>query len=318
VGASLGQQSTPATAPGWAVLGPAGSGRRVGLLEAAGLLRGLPVGAVSAYGLPGGDGSTVDDLFAVDLAAVADTVLARVGAQESRAVALAVLRTDAPFTDPAAAMAARLGIEVRTVRSEAAAARAGALTTPGSEAGAVVVDVGGGTVDVVSPHRDVVAAGAGELLTVGVAALTGASAAAAEWVKRGPAVRVETPQLLLHEDGVREFLDRPAGREVVGKLAVRGPAGLLAFDRQHAPGEWRSLRLRLKAEVLGGNVARALATLAESPQTVVVVGGPAGDDEVLASVARVLPDGVAVGRGNVGGSLGHRYAVAYGLVSSTV
>ena len=30
--------------------------------------------------------------------------------------------------------------------------------------------------------------------------------AAAEWVKRGPAVRVETPQLLLGEDGNREFL----------------------------------------------------------------------------------------------------------------
>jgi sugar (pentulose or hexulose) kinase len=48
--------------------------------------------------------------------------------------------------------------------------------------------------------------------------------------------------------------------------------------------------------------------------TVVVVGGPAGDDEVLAAVARALPEGVAVGRGNVAGSLGHRYAVAYGLL----
>jgi len=213
-------------------------------------------------------------------------------------------------------MALRLGIEVRTVPSEAVAARAGALTTPGCSAQAVVVDVGGGTIDVVTAERDVVAAGAGELLTVGVAALTGATPAAAEWVKRGPAVRVETPQLLLGEDGGRQFLDRPAGREVVGALAVRGPAGLLAFDRRHAPGEWRALRLRLKAEVLGGNVARALRTLDARPTTVVVVGGPAGDDEVLASVARVLPEGVAVGRGDVGGSLGHRHAVAYGLVLS--
>ena len=315
-GASPGERSTPAAVPGWVALGPAGSERRVDLLEATGLLRRQPVGAVSAYGLPGGDGSAVDDLVAVDLAALADAVVARVGAQDSRAVVLAVLRADAPFTDPAEAMAARLGIEVRTVRSEAAAARSGALTTPGSEPGAVVVDVGGGTIDVVSPHGGVVAAGGGELLTVGVAALTGASAAAAEWVKRGPAARVETPQLLLHEDGAREFLDRPAGREVVGSLAVRGPAGLLGFDRQHAPGEWRALRLRLKADVLGDNVARALATLAESPQTVVVVGGPAGDDEVLGSVTRALPEGVAVGRGDVGGSLGHRYAVAYGLATS--
>ena len=140
--------------------------------------------------------------------------------------------------------------------------------------------------------------------------------AAAEWVKRGPAARVETPQLLLGEDGGRLFLDRPAGPETIGALTVRGPAGLLAFDRRHAPGEWRSLRLRLKAEVLGGNVTRALRTLGASPSTVVVVGGPAADDEAMAAIARVLPDGVAVGRGNVAGSLGPRFAVAYGLVRS--
>ena len=49
-----------------------------------------------------------------------------------------------------------------------------------------------------------------------------------------------------------------------------------------------------------------------------MVGGPAGDEELLSVLARSLPDGVAVGRGNVGGTcpggpLGHRYAVALGL-----
>jgi hypothetical protein len=306
----------PAEAAGaWCRMRGATGGRPVPLGEAARLLRDLPVGAVSAYGLAAGPGGfAVDDLYAVDLAAVADTVVARAGAQRSRALALSVLRADAPFTDPAAAVAQRLGIDVRTVRSEAAAARAGALTTPGCGPATVVVDVGGGTVDVVSGDRDVVAAGAGELLTAGVAALTGATRAAAEWVKRGPAVRVEAPQLLLGEDGARQFLDRPASRETIGALAVQGPAGLLAFDRLHGPGEWRALRLRLKADVLGGNVSRALRSLESRPATVVVVGGPAGDDEALASVARVMPDGVAVGRGDVGGSLGHRYAVAYGLL----
>jgi hypothetical protein len=47
---------------------------------------------------------------------------------------------------------------------------------------------------------------------------------------------------------------------------------------------------------------------------VVVVGGPAGDDEVLGCVARALPSGTAVGRGNTAGRLGHRHAVAYGLL----
>ena len=302
----------------WATteVGTPSEGARMPLLDAARLLRTLPVGGITAYALGAGLPSVaVDDLFAVDLAVVADAVVARRGAQQSRALALAALRTDARSTDPAEAMAGMLGIAVRTAASEASAARAGALTTPGCGPDAVVVDIGGGTIDVVSGERDVVVAGAGELLTAGVAALTGASLAAAEWVKRGPAVRVETPALLLGEDGSRQFVDRPAGRETIGALAVRGPSGLLAFDRVHSPGEWRALRLRLKAEVLGGNVDRALLSLGERPGTVVVVGGPAGDDEVLASVARAMPPGVAVGRGDVAGTLGHRYAVAYGLAA---
>jgi hypothetical protein len=49
-----------------------------------------------------------------------------------------------------------------------------------------------------------------------------------------------------------------------------------------------------------------------------MVGGPAGDEELLGVIARSLPDGVTVGRGEVGGTcdgeaLGHRYAVALGL-----
>jgi hypothetical protein len=51
---------------------------------------------------------------------------------------------------------------------------------------------------------------------------------------------------------------------------------------------------------------------------VLVVGGPAGDSELAGVLSRSLPDGVAAGRGNAGGtlggmSLGHRYAAALGL-----
>ena len=61
-----------------------------------------------------------------------------------------------------------------------------------------------------------------------------------------------------------------------------------------------------------------MRTLGPNLSQVLVVGGPAGDEEVLAIIARSLPEGVAVGRGHVGGilpgkPLGHRYAVALGL-----
>lgn len=275
-----------------------------------------PVGLARAYAVPPDPTSyAVDDLWTVDLSAVADSVLTRAGSTRSRSIALAALRTDAPYADPSAELARRLGAPVHAAASEALAGRAGAISTPGAGQDTVVIDLGAGTMDTVWGERAVVAAGGGDLLTVSVAALTGVTGAAAEWVKRGPAHRVEGPQVLLAEDGSREFLDRPAPPDAIGSLVVRGPAGLLPFHRVLAPGEWRALRLRLKVELVGGNVARALRTLDATPATVVVVGGPAGDDEVLSAVSRALPAGTAVGRGDVAGTLGHRYAVAYGLLT---
>lgn len=301
-----------AVSAGWVELGDAG---RVPFPRGHEAVRDGPVGLARAYAVPPADTSyAVDDLWTVDLSSVADTVLTRAGSARSRAIGLAALRTDAPYSDPSQALVDRLGVPVHLAPAEAVAGRAGALSTPGAGDGTVVIDVGAGTIDAISASRSVVAAGGGDLLTLSVAALTGTTNAAAEWVKRGPAHRVEAPQVLLAEDGSRRLLDRPAPPETVGALVVPGPAGLLAFHRVLAPGEWRALRLRLKVELVGGNVARALRTLDASPSMVVVVGGPAGDDEVLSVVARALPPGTAVGRADVAGSLGHRYAVAYGLL----
>ena len=66
------------------------------------------------------------------------------------------------------------------------------------------------------------------------------------------------------------------------------------------------------------NLRRAIRTLGPDLGQVLVVGGPAGDEELLGVIMRSLPGDVAVGRGNVGGTLdgeplGHRYAVALGL-----
>lgn len=291
------------------------AGSRLPFLVGHDALRSARVGAAVAYALPPEMvARRVDDLWSVDLGSVATAVLARHSAAAERPVAVAAMHATAGWSDPAGHLSELLDIPVRTAPSEALAARAGALTTPGAPADAVVVDLGGGTIDVVSDDGAVVAAGAGDLLTACIASLTGSSRAVAEWVKRGPAHRVEAPQLLLAEDGGRVFLEQPAPPETVGSLIVRGPAGLLGFSHAMAPGEWRALRLRLKTDLIGENVARALRSLAVSPRTVVVVGGSAGDDEVLAAVTGALPRGTAVGRGDVGGTLGHRYAVAHGLL----
>ena len=283
-------------------------------------LVGWPVGAVRVFG-PGTAlaGVEVDDLFAVDLAAAAEAATARQGSTR-RAVLVASL-SRVGDEEAASVLADLLDMPVYSPVTEPAAARLGALTTPGARDDALVVDLGAGTIDVIgggATGRSVVAARAGELLTAAVAEMLGISRAAADWVKRGPCVRVDGGQRFEAEDGTRGFLDVPAPASAAGMLAVDGPGGWLPFDRRHGPGEWRAIRLRLKLAVLAANFGRAVRTLGQDPAQVLVVGGPAGDEELLGVLARMLPDGVAAGRGDVGGTcagepLGHRYAVALGL-----
>jgi len=288
---------------------------RVTLRSACALIPGWPVGTARTLGT--GDGPiAVDDLFALDLAAVADSATARRGRLGSAAL-VASLRRMTDGADHAAVLADLLGLPVRSMLSEPTAARIGTLTTPGARPDAVVVDLGAGTVDVIAPDGEVVAAGAGDLLTTAVAETLRIPRAAADWVKRGPCLRVDGGQRFEAEDGSRGFLDRPAPA-AAGMLAAAGPAGLLPFDREHSPAEWRALRLRLKEAVFAANLRRALRTLGGSLPQVLLVGGPAGDDELLGVLLRSLPGDVPVGRGSVGGTLdgppaGHRYAAAIGL-----
>ena len=289
---------------------------RLTLRSACALVPGWPVGAVRTLGT--GDGQVeVDDLFALDLAEVADTATARRGRLGSAAL-VASLRRMTDGADHAAVLADLLGLPVHGTLSEPAAARLGALTTPGARPDAVVVDLGAGTVDVIAPDGEVVAAGAGDLLTTGVAVTLRIPRAAADWVKRGPCLRVDGGQRFEAEDGSRGFLDRPAPATAVGMLAAAGPSGLLPFDREHSPAEWRAIRLRLKEAVIAVNLRRALRTLGGPLPQVLLAGGPAGDDELLGVLLRSLPGEVPVGRASVGGTLdgppaGHRYAAAVGL-----
>jgi hypothetical protein len=295
------------------------NGQRMTLREASALLAGWPVGAVTAVSA-GPAVTAVDDLFAVDLEAVADAATARRGSLGRAVVAASLHRLPggAGQAEQAGTLAELLGRPVRCATTEPAAARLGALTTPGARPDALVVDIGAGTIDVIAPGGEVVAAGAGDLLTAAVAQTLGIPAAAAEWVKRGPCLRVDGAQRFEAEDGSHGFLDRPAPAAAAGALAAHGPAGLLPFGRGRSPAEWRAVRLRLKQAVFAVNLRRALAGQADGAGQIIVVGGPAADDELTGVLLRSLPPGVAVGRGNVGGTLagppaGHRYAAALGL-----
>ena len=253
-----------------------------------------------------------DDVWEVRLADVVRGVEARPGVVHGRGTVRSSLAGDAVATTDGT-LGAELGVPVVVVGSETDAARAGALTTPGASPAAWVLDLGGGTIDVVRPDGRRVLAGAGELVTAATALLLGIPRSTADWVKRGPCARVEGPHLLAGEDGGRTFLDRPAGAGVVGALTVPGPAGPLPFSRELSPAEWRVLRRRVKRAAIGDNLARALRD-ATPPGDVVLVGGVAGDVELPGLLDDALP-GAAVGRGDIaaGAGPGHRWAVAYGL-----
>ena len=259
-------------------------------------------------------GIAVDDAFFVDLSALDNGAWLRREVVDARGTVVALLAAD-HVADAAATFQELTGRPAHTIASEPQAAARGARTTPGLPPDSIVCDIGGGTIDVVGADRTVIAAGAGETITIAVARVLGIPRALAERVKRTPALRVESPHVAHEEDGRRVFLDGPAPADAIGRLCTRGSAGLVPFSTRLAAEEWRSLRLAIKQETVAANIARCLKAFDEPPAAVVLAGGGALDDELLRTVGeslRTIP--IVVGRANIDGVHGPRFAVASGLV----
>lgn len=256
-----------------------------------------------------------DQSLLVYLADIATQANSRRGAVVVDSLVMATLEGGGRAPADVDALGGALGVPVTRIDSEAAAARAGALTTPGVTGDVVVVDVGGGTVDVVTDDTRMVLPGAGQLLTTATATALEISRSAAEYAKRAEALTAVTVQLVEDEHGRRRFLDKPVDGRCTGWLLTSAPSGLLPFTSRLSGAEWRSWRLAAKRMVIGGNVMRGIEKVAPDAGGVLLVGGGAGDDELVRAVSEQLGHRVAVGRGNVRGQLGHRFAVAYGLVA---
>lgn len=262
------------------------------------------------------DGIAVDDAYFTDLATIDDGAWLRRGVAETRGAVVALLAAD-HVADAAETMSELTGRPAQTLAAEPAAAARGARTTPGLPADVVVCDIGGGTVDLIGTDRTVTAAGAGETITSAVARVLNIPRALAERVKRSPALRVEGPHLAHEEDGRRVFLDTPATADAIGRLCTRGRAGLVPFSRTLAAEEWRSLRLAVKEATVAANIVRCLNVFERMPAVLVLAGGGALDDELIRTVGEALRSsgsGTVVGRANIDGRHGPRYAVASGLV----
>lgn len=312
VGLAAGCQAPPDDVTGGPWVEFASAGGQIPLLPALRQIRDTDSRAIAWA--PVHDRLFVRDLFGIDLGTAAAQVWTRT--DRPGAVVAALAADTAALADPGEVLGARTGRRISLIASETEAARFGALSTPGVSATATVLDIGGGTIDAMgaaTDHRS--CAGGGDLLTLSVATILDIPRGAADWVKRGPAGRVSGPHVFVGEDGERHFLTAPAASDAVGALVVDGPAGLLPFHRRLEAAEWRALRLKLKLEILGANIRRALSGI--SGRELILVGGPAGDEELLAALSGVLPDTV-LGRANVAGVLGNRWAVAYGLTGLAV
>ena len=268
---------------------------------------------------------STSDVWAFDItAALADKGLRNIG--HTRDLAIAQLAKSNSKVE--VNLEIIFEVPVTVAKSEAHAAALGANTTPGLAKDAVILDIGGGTIDIIGNQElgaqaignaEISAAGAGELLTAAVAHALGTSRGAADWIKRGPAQRLESPHVLLGEDGSKAFVDEDKAypATAMGSLVTPGPAGYLTFGQNIAPAEWRIMRQSLKRIAIGANVARLLRSFnlssdSEKIHNIVIVGGPAADDELIPILSQVQGIG-GLGRGNVAGILGHRFAVAYGL-----
>ena len=283
------------------------------LFEAIAKIENSLIGDVSRIAIS--DPISTSDIWAFDITKVlADRGLRQVG--HTRDLALAQLSPHSSSSN--LNLSEMFKVPVVVAESESFAARIGATSTPGVGSGAAILDIGGGTIDLIS-EVELSAAGAGELLTAAVAFALDTSRGAADWIKRGPAQRLESPQVLLSEDGSKNFVSEaaPYPASAMGSLVTPGPAGFLTFGQNLQPAEWRIMRQGLKQAAIGKNVARLIRSLESKTGTakdldLVVVGGPVADDELL-PVIGAIPGVKGIGRGNVAGKLGHRYAVAYGL-----
>jgi hypothetical protein len=286
--------------------------------QAHSILRLEPPGSVvriRLHAIPAAEhGMAVDDAFFTDLSLIDNGAWLRRGVADARGTVVALLAAD-QVSDAAATLQELTGRPARAIASESEAAARGACTTPGLPPNSIVCDIGGGTIDLVGADRTVIAAGAGEMITIAVARVLGIPRALAERVKRTPALRVESPHVAHEEDGRRVFLDGPVPADAIGRLCTRGSAGLVPFSSRLAAEEWRSLRLAIKQETVAANIARCMKAFDQPPTALVLAGGGALDDELLRTVGeslRTIP--VVVGRANIDGVHGPRFAVASGLV----
>ena len=272
----------------------------------------------------------IKDIFAVDTLIPKKISGALAGEyRKEKATAIAALVETDRLTIQKIAKEIEKKFSIKTLiqGNEALMAGLGALTTPGVSTPVAVVDVGGGSTDIIYINNNKIKyqnyAGAGNLLTKLIASELGLSdIELAEDIKNYPLGKIEYFFSLRYEKGNVEFFKEPFEPNLFSKVVVLKDDEKIPLEPNCSIDEVSRLRRQLKQRVIVKNVERGLKKISPTDDVrdipyIVLVGGSILDFEVPSILSNYLANyGVVCGRGNILNKYGPNYAVSTGLIIS--
>jgi diol dehydratase reactivase alpha subunit len=295
-----------------------------------GMLNGLRQHLSDITGQPF-DNVAISDLLATDAVipvSVSGAIAGELSMESGVAIASMVKTERMPVEKVARALEEELGIPVKVGGVEAEMAIRGALTTPGTEAPLVILDMGGGSTDAAAMNKQgeiasVHLAGAGDMVTMLInAELMLQDKELAEKVKKYPLGKVVSLFHMQLEDGTMIFSEKPFPPDVYGRVVIREENNVVPLPAKLSIEKVRDVRRSAKRRVFITNALRALKQIVPTQNIrhlsfVVMVGGSALDFEIPQMITEELGKyGIVAGFANVRGTEGPRNAVATGLVLS--
>lgn len=272
----------------------------------------------------------ISDLFATD-AQTAVPVKGGLSGEVSMETGVAVasmIRADRNFMGRVAdSLQKELRVSVEVCGVEGEMALRGALTTPGTRAPVVMVDIGAGStdaayIDEIGNIKSVHLAGAGNMITMLIdSELDLKSFEMAEQIKKAPLARIDGLYRIIHENGNVEYREEPLEAKYYGRTVTVSHDGSYSIvDCDKDISVIRHVRREAKKRILVHNVRRVLERLGideTSCRHVVLVGGSVLDFELSNILTEEMAKNkITAGKGNIRGSEGPRNAVATGLITA--
>ena len=270
----------------------------------------------------------IKDIFAVDTM-VSQRIIGAVAGEHRKekatAIAAMVETNKLTINEIAKTINNKMNVKTIILGNEALMAGIGALTTPGVSIPFAVVDIGGGSTDIIYISENEIKyhnyAGAGNLLTKLIATELGIDdLMIAEDIKRYPLAKVESFFSLRFEQGNIEFFKEPFEPNAFGKVVILKDGEIDPLETKYTIEEIRNIRRKVKYKVITSNIERGLKHISPTGDIrdipyVVLVGGSILDYEIPQILSDYLAEfSIVCGRANILNKYGPNFAVSTGLI----